>query len=73
MSLSDALGFAMSAGFGLWWLLFPRSVQRFYHWFHRGKANTGGLRGIRISGALWLLLVAVIMWQARHSIWASVP
>jgi hypothetical protein len=57
--------------FGLWWLLLPQTVIRFYAWFH-------GLHGIprdvmlkrmgrpltiRMIGAAWLSLLAWTVWR----------
>jgi hypothetical protein len=50
--------------FGLWWLLLPESVIRFYTAFHKGQRL--GLRSptlIRAVGALWLALVAALGWR----------
>lgn len=60
MKLSDYLGFGLTLGFGLWWLVFPKSVIKFYTWFHRGEAKMPGTFGIRIAGMLWIVLVSVV-------------
>jgi hypothetical protein len=62
---SDVVGFAAFAGFGLWWILFPTSVIRLYAWFHRGKARLPGPRGVRLAGAFWVCVVAVVFWASR--------
>jgi hypothetical protein len=61
----DVLGFGAAALFGIWWVLLPESVLRFYRWFHRGKAKLPGPGGVRLSGAVWLLVVAAVFWRAR--------
>jgi len=37
MALTDYIGVSLFLAFGLWWLLFPKSVISFYNWFHRGR------------------------------------
>jgi hypothetical protein len=56
---SDYAGIAMFGGFGLWWVLFPKSVIRFYTWFHRGRISLAGTREwmIRLIGGLVIALV----------------
>ena len=61
MRPSDYLGFGASFGFGLWWLLFPRSVIGFYTWFHGGRARIPGTFGVRLCGALLVALVFAVM------------
>ena len=61
MKLSDYLGYTLAVGFGLWWVIFPASVIGFYTWFHRGRAKTPDAFAVRLTGALWILLVTVIM------------
>ena len=50
------------ASFGLWWLLFPASVIRFYTWLHRGKFIALRPIGVRLVGAIWILLVVAGYW-----------
>jgi len=56
---SDYAGIAFFGGFGLWWVLFPKSVIRFYTWFHRGRISLAGTEEwkIRLIGGLWVALV----------------
>ena len=56
----NILGLVLVAGFGLWWVVFPESVIRFYTWFHSGKVQMPKPSGVRIAGALWLLLVTLV-------------
>ena len=60
MKPSDHLGFALTLGFGLWWIVFPRSVVSFYTWFHRGRVRMPGTFLVRLLGALWILLVFMV-------------
>jgi len=61
MNLSDYIALILFAGFGLWWLLFPNSVIRFYTWFHRGRISIPrNLMIIRVAGGLWIALVLVV-------------
>jgi hypothetical protein len=61
MERSDYLGFALAVGFGLWWVVFPTSVTNFYTWFHKGRVKVPGAFGVRLMGALWILLVTLVM------------
>lgn len=72
MTTSDAVGFAVFAGFGFWWTLFPTSVIRFYNWFHRSRTRLPGSRGVRFAGAIWVIVVAVVFWASRRQ-WRSHP
>ena len=59
----DTVGWIASMGFGLWWVAFPRSVIRFYSWFHRGRTSMPSRpSGVRLAGALWVTLVVVVWW-----------
>jgi hypothetical protein len=62
MSVSDYVGVAVFGGFGLWWLLFPKSVISFYTWFHRGRVSLPLSRQltVRIVGGLWTALVLAL-------------
>ncbi len=65
MKLTDAVGFGVALSFGLWWILLPKSVNRFYLWFHQKNpkfAHPSPLYGVRLAGLLWCGLVAVVMW-----------
>jgi len=61
MTVSDYIGFSAGIGFGLWWLVFPKSVTSFYSWFHRGRVKMPGTLAIRLAGALWIVLVTVVV------------
>ena len=65
MNFSDYFGFAAAFGFGLWWLAFPGSVISFYSWFHRSSVGMPRTNGVRVAGALWVVLVAVVMTVAE--------
>jgi hypothetical protein len=62
--MSDVFGLALFIAFGLWWLLLPGSVVRFYSWFHRGKYVAHSFAAYRVMGALWILLLLVVAWSA---------
>lgn len=55
--------FTVGAGWGLWWLLMPGSVARFYERVHSytmmPEQRAVSPTAIRIAGGLWLVLVAV--------------
>ena len=58
---SDVILAIAFASFGLWWLLFPRSVLRFYGAFHRGRVALPKPTGIRLAGGLWVALVGAVV------------
>jgi succinate-acetate transporter protein len=57
MKPEDYIGLTVFVGFGLWWVLFPNSVIRFYGWFHRGKVSMPRQSAVRMLGALWIAFV----------------
>jgi hypothetical protein len=60
MNISDSLGFGVFFAWGVWWLLFPRSVLRFYDWFHHGTIRLPTPNVIRILGLVWCALMVVV-------------
>ena len=64
MKPADVIGFAAVVSIGLWLLVFPESVIRFYAWFHHGRTALPRPRGVRIGGAIWLVLAAFVWWNA---------
>jgi succinate-acetate transporter protein len=67
MKLSDHFAIAALVSFGLWWLIFPGSVIKFYRWFHRGRVATGRPAGIRLAGLAWIVLVIFVCIWSYHS------
>jgi hypothetical protein len=74
VTTSDAIGFLLFSSWGLWWLVAPESVIRFYAWFHQFQvSHHRKLRpfaapkpiGIRIAGLLWLALIVVVEFFGR--------
>ena len=63
MTTSDAVGSSFVIAFGLWWILLPNSVIRFYTWFHRGELKLPAVRGVRLAGAIWLIVVVAVIWR----------
>ena len=63
MQVSDAIGSTAVLAFGLWWLIFPASVIRFYSHFGRWGATMPGPTGVRIAGAAWLVFASFILWM----------
>jgi hypothetical protein len=61
METSDYFGFGVALAFGIWFLMFPRSVISFYIWFHRGSVKLPGTFGVRLSGILWIALVTTVL------------
>jgi hypothetical protein len=60
MNIGDYVGVIVFGGFGLWWLLFPNNVIKFYTWFHRGRVSFPPQLVIRIIGGLWTALVVAL-------------
>jgi hypothetical protein len=63
VSKSDLIGSAAVIAWGLWWVLFPTSVVRFYKWFLGKWSPAVMLPGqVRLAGWVWLALVSVVLW-----------
>jgi hypothetical protein len=60
MKTQDILGFTLSVGFGLWWIVLPHSVLKLYSLFHGNKISLPQPFGIRIAGFFWLILIACV-------------
>jgi hypothetical protein len=61
MKLEDYFGFGVAFIFGIWLLAFPRGVVRVYTWFHRSTVRMPEPFGVRLSGALWITLVSLVL------------
>lgn len=57
MTIHDFIFLVVFVGFGLWWLLFPYSVSRFYKRVHNGKVKMGTPIMIRLIGLVWVVLM----------------
>jgi hypothetical protein len=66
MAPGDILGSVGVLSFGLWWVIFPSSVIRFYTWFHRARVVLPKASAVRLAGILWVLLVGVVLWFSFH-------
>jgi hypothetical protein len=66
MLMSDVIGIGGALSFGLWWVVFPQSVIRFYTWFHHGHISIPKATGIRVAGLLWIGLIVVVSVYAFH-------
>jgi succinate-acetate transporter protein len=62
IQVQDIVGLVVFVSFGLWWVFFPGNVIRFYTWLHRGKGIDPKPFGVRLAGALWVLLVVAVAW-----------
>ena len=79
MTLSNLIGLSFSCTFASWWLLFPKSVNRFYGWYTKSDWKYTETE-IRNAGALLLLIITVIFtlptrpdnWP-RNSLYISPP
>ena len=62
MSASDTISLILFVALGAWWLIAPRSVIRFYTWFHGKHLRVHPKPlGVRIAGFLWIVLVVGIV------------
>jgi hypothetical protein len=51
---AEIFGLIVFIAFGAWWVVaLPRSVIRFYEWFHRGAVKLPSPRVVRVIGAVW--------------------
>ncbi len=67
MATGDYLGMALFSAFGLWWALAPKSVIRFYNWFHGGPRRMPKELAIRVMGLVCVILVICTGIWGRHS------
>ena len=58
---------ALFSLFGVWCILFPGSVLRFYSWFHGpGSDRLGNSKWhVRNAGLVWLVVIALMAWANR--------
>jgi len=61
MSAADIAGPALFASFGLWWVILPQSVIRFYARLHAGRVRLPSAFTIRCIGIGWIILIGSIM------------
>jgi hypothetical protein len=54
-------GSILAFAFGLWFVLLPRSVIRFYTWFHGGSVKLPPPSGVRLAGGIWCLFIVVLV------------
>ncbi len=60
MATKNILVFILSMIFCFWWILFPKSVIKFYSWFHGQEITKYTVKSIRNSGivmAIFLILM----------------
>jgi hypothetical protein len=60
MKHDDYIGLVPYVGFGLWWVLFPNSVIKFYTWFGRRRVSLPKQSAVRVLGVLWIALVLAV-------------
>ncbi len=65
MSAADMAAPALWASFGLWWIILPQSVIRFYDRLHGGRVRLPSPFAIRCMGFGWIILIGSIMFFAR--------
>jgi hypothetical protein len=61
LKLSDWIALAVFGGFGIWWVIAPSSVIRFYEWFHRGALPGAKPKQVRLAGLFWLVVLCVVV------------
>lgn len=66
MNVSDYIGLAVFVGFGLWWILFPRSVWGFYGRFHSTHRQPPRPVVVRLIGFFWVVLVLSVFLFQSH-------
>jgi len=66
MKFSDYIGLAIFVGFGLWWVLFPRSVWAFYGRFRSIRPQPPRPVVVRLIGCFWVLLVLSVFLFRSH-------
>ena len=52
--------FALSIGFGMLFVIFPKGVVKFYTWLHEGK-NTSTEKQARTAGFVWIVLMIIVL------------
>jgi hypothetical protein len=67
VSASDIVAIAFFASFGLWWVILPQSVIRFYDRFHGGRVRLPSPFAIRCMGVGWIILIGSLMFFMRGS------
>ncbi len=67
MTTGNIIGMTASTFFGLWFLIAPRSVLRFYVWFHNKRDfKSINLMLARFGGLLWTILMLYVIWEVVH-------
>jgi hypothetical protein len=66
MSTSDIVGLVLFGGFGLWLILAPNMVCRFYYLFYRQRMTMPKPSAILFVGIGWLIFVAAVAFFGRH-------
>lgn len=61
------VGLALFSLFGVWLIVFPGSVLRFYSWFHGPAFDRLGTtkQQVRNAGLVWLFMMAFMAWATR--------
>ena len=67
MALTDIIATALFSSFGVWLLIAPVSVIRFYNWFIGGLSVQPKPLGIRIVGLGWIILVITMSYIATRN------
>ena len=65
MSAADIVGPVLFASFGLWWVIFPQSVIRFYGRLHGSRVQLPSAFVIRCIGVGWVILIGSVMLLTR--------
>ncbi|MDH7974056.1 hypothetical protein QH494_17850 [Sphingomonas sp. AR_OL41] len=63
--VSEGVGFAMLAAYGLWLIVVPNALLRVVDTMNGGKVRLPSPGVVRLFGALWLIVV-LLMWSASR-------
>jgi len=56
------IGFALAIAFGLWWLLTPLSVLRFYSRLAKRDLTAAKPLAVRLVGFCWIVMLVAVFW-----------
>jgi hypothetical protein len=66
MKTGDYYGFGALFLWGLWFVVFPGSVIKFYTQLHRGTVKMPREGGVRLAGGIWLFIVTAVLFDILH-------
>jgi len=66
MKNDNVIGYLIFMGLGLWLVIIPESVIKFYSWFHKNQMKLPSLKVIRIIGLMIVLLLTTIFIYTQY-------